>query len=81
MARTPINAISFSGTQVTLLTEWSTPHLGARINFVNFADDTPVHQPHDSTDVSTCIIKNPGEFSGPTTKADVCPACSTAVKI
>lgn len=59
----------------------STPRLGVRINFVYFEDDTPLHEPHDSTDVSACIIKNPGEFSSPATKADVCPACTTAVKI
>ena len=82
MARTPINAISFSGTQVSLkYASLSTPLLGVRTRVAYFTDYTPVHEPHDCTDVSAKIFKNPGEFSGSTTEVDFCPACSTTVKI
>ena len=55
--------------------------LRVRTKVAYFADDTPVHEPCDGTDVSTSIIKNSGEFSSSNTEIDIRTAGSTAVKM
>ena len=53
MARTPINAISFSGTQV-ICNMFFLPHL----LISTFADNAPLHKPHNSANISAGVFEN-----------------------
>lgn len=53
MARTPINAISFSGTQVIC-----NMFFLRNLHISTFADNAPLHKPHNSANISAGVFEN-----------------------